>query len=138
MNKHLEFFKALSDKTRLRIIWLLSSVNFPLCVCEIMDSLEESQYNVSRHLKVLKSAGLVQEFKDGRWVYYSLSDLTDKFHELIFKSVSTIPEESLSLSSKRINKRVSLRKNDKCVVGINSNEWDKALKQLKLKEEKNV
>jgi len=62
------YFKGLSDKTRLRIIWLLIKANTKLCVCEIMNSLNENQYNVFRHLKSLKNAGFLKEEKEGRLV----------------------------------------------------------------------
>lgn len=138
MEKFTNIFKALSDKTRLRIIWLLSKASSPLCVCEIMDSLAESQYNVSRHLKVLKGAGLVKESKDGRWVYYSLQGLEDPFRELILKAISGLSEESLSPCYERLKMRLSLRKNGRCVVGMNSEKWQKQLKQLKLRRNENV
>ena len=69
----IEIMKAMSDLTRLRIFWVLHRANTELCVCEIINSIEENQYNVSRHLKILKYAGLVKERKQGRFVYYSLS-----------------------------------------------------------------
>lgn len=74
MENYIEIIKALGEKTRLRIAFLLKASHTELCVCEIVDALEEPQYNVSRHLQLLKHAGLLQERKDGRWVYYSLID----------------------------------------------------------------
>ncbi len=127
MDEFISIFKALSDKTRLRIVWLLSRANSELCVCEVVDALGESQYNVSRHLKVLKNAGLVQEKKDGRWVFYSLSGPKNQFQEFILKEISTLPEELFSQDEKRLKKRLELRENGKCVVGINSEEWCKIL-----------
>ncbi len=122
MEDYVIFFKGLSDKTRLRIIWLLMKANTRLCVCEIMDSLNENQYNVSRHLKSLKNAGFLKEEKEGRWVYYSLIDLKDRFQELILEAVSSLPEELFSEESERLKKRLTLRENGKCVEGMNSEE----------------
>jgi ArsR family transcriptional regulator len=122
MEEFVIFFKGLSDRTRLRTIWLLNKANTRLCVCEIMDSLNENQYNVSRHLKVLKSAGFLKEEKEGRWVYYSLINPKNRFQELILEAVSALPEESFEEISERLKERLSFRKNGKCVAGMKSEE----------------
>lgn len=69
-----KIFKALGDRSRLRIINMLSEK--AMCVCEITDVLGLSQSTVSGHLRVLKEAGLVDDEKDGLWVEYRLC--TDK------------------------------------------------------------
>jgi len=65
-------FKALADKTRLRIIALL--FNKSLCVCEIMDILEMTQSRISRHMGILKQAGFIEEERKGKWVIYRIAD----------------------------------------------------------------
>ena len=62
--------KALSDPTRLKIVKMLQHKT--LCVCEIQAALGQSQPNVSKHLKILQEAGLVEFQKDGLWVNYAL------------------------------------------------------------------
>lgn len=64
-------FRALSDETRLEILSLLSGGE--RCVCELTDALDAAQSRLSFHLKVLKTAGLVSDRRDGRWSYYSLN-----------------------------------------------------------------
>ncbi len=64
-------FKALSDETRLRILNLLTARE--LCVCDITETLKEEQPKISRHLQVLRSAGVVTERKAAQWRYYSLA-----------------------------------------------------------------
>jgi ArsR family transcriptional regulator, arsenate/arsenite/antimonite-responsive transcriptional repressor len=63
-------FKALGDETRLRVVALLS--HGELCVCHLQEALGLSQSNVSRHLGVLRAAGVVEDRRDGSWVYYRL------------------------------------------------------------------
>jgi ArsR family transcriptional regulator len=121
MEDFVGLFKALSDKMRLRIMWVLCKANQELCVCEIMDSLKESQYNVSRHLKILKNSGLVQERKEGRWVFYSLSKPTNQVNELLLQTILAIPQEVLNEDAVRLEKRLSLRKDGKVVVGMECN-----------------
>jgi ArsR family transcriptional regulator len=68
-------FKALGDETRLRMIALLSQGE--LCVCHLQDGLRVSQPKVSRHLLVLRSAGLVTHRRSGSWVFYRLAPQKD-------------------------------------------------------------
>lgn len=63
-------FKALGDETRLRIVALLS--HGELCVCHLEEALRLSQPKVSRHLATLRAAGVVEDRRDGSWVYYRL------------------------------------------------------------------
>jgi ArsR family transcriptional regulator len=64
--------RALADETRLRIVHLLARRG-ELCVCELESTLEITQSKVSRHLGHLKNAGIVQDRRDGTWVYYRLA-----------------------------------------------------------------
>jgi len=66
------FFKALGDETRQRILSLL--MDREMCVCEMMTALNMTQPTSSHHLKILEDAGLIYSNKDGRWVFYSISD----------------------------------------------------------------
>jgi len=64
-------FHALSDPTRLQLLQLLRGGE--RCVCELTDALEAGQSRLSFHLRTLKQAGLVQDRREGRWVYYRLN-----------------------------------------------------------------
>ena len=79
MNKQLvemeTLFKALADRTRLRILGLLLAGE--VCVCDLQDSLNSPQSKVSRHLAYLRRTGLVDTRRDGLWIYYRLGTLTD-------------------------------------------------------------
>ena len=63
--------RALSDPTRIRIVHLLTGRD-DLCVCELVDALDIPQYSVSRHLGVLKAAGIVTDWRQGKWMHYAL------------------------------------------------------------------
>ena len=136
IKESINIFRALSDNTRLRIMRLLIKERKELCVCEIMDSLHESQYNVSRHLRKLKIAGLVRERKTGRWVFYSLSETTEEFQKLILHAVENIPGDAFLMDMERLKLRLSLRESGKCVVGLESKEWEKVINQLRVKRGK--
>ncbi len=65
-------FKALSDPTRLRIIYILSKSS--LCVCDISTILDINQSSISHHLRVLRDTKLVKFKREGKLVIYSLDD----------------------------------------------------------------
>ena len=65
-------FKALSDETRLQIITLLLE-NDELCVCDFVGALGQTQSKISRHLRYLYNAGLVEDRREGLWMHYRLS-----------------------------------------------------------------
>jgi ArsR family transcriptional regulator len=64
-------FHALSDETRLAILERLRRGE--RCVCELTDALDAAQSRLSFHLRVLKESGLVNDRREGRWMYYTLS-----------------------------------------------------------------
>ncbi len=70
MKKTVELFKALADPTRLRIIKLLE--HGELCVCQLTAALQMGQSRISRHLAILKQAGLIEDRRAGKWVHYRL------------------------------------------------------------------
>ena len=67
-----ELFKVFGDSTRIKIIYALFSSE--MCVCDITALLNMTQSAISHQLRVLKQARLVKYRKDGKIVYYSLSD----------------------------------------------------------------
>jgi ubiquinone/menaquinone biosynthesis C-methylase UbiE len=72
MNLALGIFRALADPTRLRILALLRSME--LSVGELAQVLGQSQPRVSRHVKILCDAGLVERRKEGSWVFVVLGE----------------------------------------------------------------
>lgn len=65
-----QFFMALADKTRLRLLNLMRRNE--VCVCFFTEVLGESQPKISRHLAYLRNAGLVEARRDGKWMHYSI------------------------------------------------------------------
>jgi DNA-binding transcriptional ArsR family regulator len=71
MNEFLVITKALSDEGRVRILLALRAGE--LCVCQLIDLLALAPSTISKHMAILKQAGLVNLRKEGRWVYYRLA-----------------------------------------------------------------
>ena len=82
-----KIFKALGDRSRLRIINMLSEK--AMCVCEITEVLGLSQSTVSSHLRVLKEAELVEDEKDGLWVEYHLFNDNSDILDLILEALKS-------------------------------------------------
>lgn len=68
--------KALGDETRIRMVALLA--HGELCVCHLESALSLTQSNTSRHLSVLRAAGVVDARRKGGWVYYRLAPQLDE------------------------------------------------------------
>jgi ArsR family transcriptional regulator len=66
-----KYFKAFGEPSRLKILRILSAK--PLTVNEIVGRLDLSQSTVSRHLGILREAGIVSDQRDGQQVIYSLN-----------------------------------------------------------------
>ncbi len=116
-------FQALSDTTRLRIIRLLVTTDEEVCLCELVDALLEPQYNLSRHLKVLRQAGLLTSWKEGRWVYHRLTENPDYLQQL-YTLVRALPDtdDVYRTDLGNFTRRMALRENGRCRVGILSND----------------
>lgn len=66
------FYKQLADETRLRALLLITQEE-ELCVCELVAALDESQPKISRHLAQLRKTGLLEDRRQGQWIFYRLS-----------------------------------------------------------------
>jgi ArsR family transcriptional regulator len=72
MKEFIKVMKALSDPNRVKLVKMLQKRT--MCVCEVQAALGISQPTVSKHLKILEGAGLVDRKKEGLWVNYSLTN----------------------------------------------------------------
>jgi len=122
-----QIFSALADPTRIRIIRLLLETMDEACLCELSDSLNEPEYKLSRHVKVLKSSGLITSVRDGKWVYHGLVKDT-KYLKAIHKAVQAFPDGSKASAKdlSRFIKRLSIRESGRCKTGIQRAESSRA------------
>ncbi|OWT32956.1 transcriptional regulator [Methanobrevibacter sp. 87.7] len=72
INNMVNVFKAISDPTRLCILYLLKDTE--LCSYRIQEALNKPQPTISHHINILKNAGLINGRKKGTWIYFSLSN----------------------------------------------------------------
>jgi ArsR family transcriptional regulator len=78
-------FRALADRTRLRLINLMGEDE--VCVCFLVEALKLTQPKISRHLAYLRRAGLVAARREGKWMHYRLSAPPDAHAAAIFAAV---------------------------------------------------
>src|SRR5436853_6496105 len=78
-------FKALADRTRLRLISLMGDSE--VCVCFFVAILKTSQPKISRHLAYLRRAGIVKARREGKWMHYRLAEPPDEHAARIFREV---------------------------------------------------
>ena len=88
MDKLTDFFKLLSDETRLRILVLLEHKK--LCVCELCGIMDESQPKISKHLGKLRDMGLVKDERQEQFIYYSLNIDNGLLKDILEKIVLNI------------------------------------------------
>ncbi|WP_417227837.1 ArsR/SmtB family transcription factor [Amphritea sp.] len=129
-DRYIDALKALSDPNRLRLFWLLVHVDQRVTVAEAMDVTQDTQYNVSRNLKMLFKAGLLTQEKQGKWVLYTLAGQELAHCKLLVDSVRALPKEWFVDELQRCLIRLSMRVNGECVIGANSEAWNVALQRI--------
>jgi len=115
-NDPVELLQALGDRTRLRLLRLLVSLpKEEACLCEFSDSLQEAEYNVSRHLKILRQAGLLEAKKEGRWVYHQL--VADQSMKPFYRLVKELGDSAgtFAIDLKRFRAEIASRETGRCV-----------------------
>ena len=132
MMQQVSVFKALADETRLRLVNLFVTSGKSLCVCEMVDALKLPQYQISKHLNILKNSGLISVQKSGTWAYHSINrDIiqNEKLYSFLKEFLSgDIFDEDI----KNLDMRLMLREGDRCVVGFVD---EKELVQLIVKKQ---
>ena len=83
-NKEL-FFKALADRTRLRLLNLMRADE--VCVCFFVEILKTNQPKISRHLAYLRRAGIVGARREGSWMHYRIVEPSDADAARVLKDV---------------------------------------------------
>ena len=86
-------FALLGSEVRFRIVYLLLN-NKELCVCDLTEKLQLSQPKISRHLALLRASGLLQDRRQGQWVYYSINPKLANWCYEILDILKTVQSQS--------------------------------------------
>lgn len=95
------FFKCLSEEIRLNMTLLIHSES-ELCVCELVDTLEESQPKVSRHLAQLRTCNLLSDRRQDQWVFYALHPDLPDWALQILEQTAGAHKENLDLLKRKL------------------------------------
>ena len=112
-------FQALDDPIRIRVVRVLAVGRDEACLCELVDSLLEPQYKLSRHLKQLRQVGLLSAEKDGRFVYHRLV-MRHAHLKRLYAAIRALPDSAATFASdlRRFTERLRLREAGRCRIGI--------------------
>ena len=114
MKETAQLFKALSDETRLRILALLPYGE--LCVCDLMEIMGLPQSTVSRHLATLRQSELVEDRRQGVWIFYRLMESSESvYRELLdILSENMGHMEQVQADRKKLQALLQRKKPDSC------------------------
>ncbi len=90
-----DFFKCLSDPTRLDILKLVIAKQ-NICVCELTEQLELSQPKISRHLALLRNLSILLDQRQGQWVYYRLNPDLPEWAKSVLNIISNQHNEIIN------------------------------------------
>lgn len=94
LTNRINVLKAAADETRLRVLCLLAGGE--RTVKDLTDILGQSQPRISRHLKLLADAGLIERAPEGAWVYYRLSD-DEAVRAIVMPMLAGLGENDLTI-----------------------------------------
>lgn len=95
------FFAALSHEIRLRSLMLLQTQG-ELCVCELTHALGLSQPMISRHLALLREAGLVVDRRAGVWIYYTINSVLPDWAKAVLDASAKGTQDELQYQNDRL------------------------------------
>ncbi|MEM8799417.1 MAG: metalloregulator ArsR/SmtB family transcription factor [Pseudomonadota bacterium] len=125
MDELVNILKSMGETTRLRILFLLTEME--LTVSELTQVLCQSQPRVSRHLKLLTEAGLIQRFREGAWVFYRLDDAPGR-HQMLKHLFALVPVDDTA--RRRDFERLQAVKAERAAEATryfeeNADDWDR-------------
>lgn len=128
-------FQVLSHPTRLRIVRLLATSGRAACSCELMDSMEEPEYHISRHLGLLRDGGVLNEEHDRHWKYFAVNN-NDPAVKSLADLVTTLYADVFEADDRNFQERLNLRKNGRCIFGSLKPHLLEQLQQRRAKKQK--
>ena len=115
MREIIDITKALSDTSRVRALMLLTDGT--LCVCQIIEMLGLAASTTSKHMSILRQAGLVEATKEGRWMHYALAGkgASGQTRKAIRWIVSELQDDAqIRQDKKKLNKLLKVDKEALC------------------------
>lgn len=98
-------FSALSDINRLRIIAALKKYG-DMCACQVVELLQVTGATTSKHLSILMQVGLIDSYKEGRWVHYRLDYSSTDFDQVMGWLENKLSQTDIIKSDERALKEI--------------------------------
>ncbi|MFT6925235.1 MAG: ArsR family transcriptional regulator [Psychromonas sp.] len=98
-----QFYKCLADDTRLRCLLMITHEH-ELCVCELMEALQEIQPKISRHLAQLRKCGLLIDIRQGQWVFYQINPALSNWAKRVLAETANNNAHYLSVNRLRLSR----------------------------------
>ena len=115
MDSFMAVTKALADENRVRTLMALNAGE--LCVCRIIEFLNLAPSTVSRHMAILRQAGLVKSRKQGRWMYYRLpnGEAAETVRNALNWLIDSLKEEpQIIRDNERVKRIINAHPEDYC------------------------
>ena len=114
MFEFMAVMKALSDTNRVRVLCAL--LGQELCVCQIIEMLGLAPSTVSKHLSILRQARLLEDRKEGRWMYYRHPDRPNALVKkvLALLKASLPDDEQMQADRDQVEKILCIEKKELC------------------------
>lgn len=116
MKDYIKKLKALSDETRVRILRLLTVFDW-LYVCEIVYALDLPFCKISRHLKELENAGILEQERNGRYVKYFFKEKDSDFSRKLIELINSLKDNEFKDDIENARKKIDERKENNCKLG---------------------
>ncbi|MFT4571193.1 MAG: ArsR family transcriptional regulator [Hyphomicrobiaceae bacterium] len=107
-----DLFRALADRTRLRLLNLLGDRE--ICVCDLCEVLGESQPKISRHLAYLRRVGLVAVRQRGKWKHYRIASELSQLQTRLIDCAASPLGDSVPVAQDAARLEKLLRKTSDC------------------------
>jgi ArsR family transcriptional regulator len=112
-----DLYAALADETRLQMLALLLE-NDELCVCDLVFALQITQSKASRHLRILRNAGLLEDRREALWVHYRLAPGMDASRRAILSGFKeAVASQDLDHPRRRLRAWLRSRAKDAACAG---------------------
>lgn len=98
-----QFYKCLSDETRLRCLLLVQQEE-ELCVCELTEALDEIQPKVSRHLAQLRKCELLVDRRQGQWIFYSINPALPEWAKSVLEETLQANQAFIAINMKNLGR----------------------------------
>ena len=99
--RYVAIYTALGNEQRLKMMYLLCTIDNHVTVSEFAEVFNDSQSNASRQLKILHDAGLLQKYRQGRSTFYSIPGDLDEFAAKALESIRSLPHGEISCEAQR-------------------------------------